>query len=151
MTCIVQALLYSLDSVHMTTAARKKLDGFQARCLRKILGVKSAYINRISNQFILQQFDASPLSATLLARQLEYFGLVANMPMESPQRMLVFANNSLELKQQKLKRGRPRDTWAKKLKQHALQIDTEESSLQEKMKQVKTWKKTVQSYCKQIS
>ena len=47
--CIGSQLLYCLHTVWLNKAALRKLDGFQARCLRKIPGVPHAYVSRISN------------------------------------------------------------------------------------------------------
>ena len=110
MACIVQKLLYGLESAWLNIAAQRKLDGFQARCLRKILRIAPPHISRISNKFILQQFSAVPLSKTLLERQLLYFGHIARCDSSSILRKSVFIHD-LELHELPLKQGRPRDTW----------------------------------------
>ena len=42
-------LLYSLSTAVYTVAEIRRLDGFQAKCLRKILDIPSAYLSRIPN------------------------------------------------------------------------------------------------------
>ena len=42
-------LFYALASCCLTRADERRLDGFQNRCLRKIMGIKSAFISRVSN------------------------------------------------------------------------------------------------------
>ena len=44
---ITSPLLYGLSSAWLNVAERRRMDGFQARCLRKILGIPSAYVSRI--------------------------------------------------------------------------------------------------------
>ena len=73
----------------------KKLDGFYCKCLRRILGISHSYISRISNAFILKQFNSKPLSQILLYRQLILFGRVARMSDSSTMRQLVFAEQSV--------------------------------------------------------
>ena len=38
-------LLYGLSSLCLTVAQKRKLDGFQCRCLRSIFGIKPAFIS----------------------------------------------------------------------------------------------------------
>ena len=72
--CIVQKLLYGLEGAWVNAAGKRKLDGFHARYLRRILKISPAYISRVSNSFVLQQLTAIPLSSVLLERQSLYFG-----------------------------------------------------------------------------
>ena len=140
MTCIVPSLLHSFESAYLPAAARNKLDGFHARCLRKILGIASAFINRVSNKFVLQQFGSQSLSCILLERQLNFFGHIINLPADSPQRKLIFEADSCRLKEHKLKRGRPRQTWSKHLLYHTMKIAGNKTA----------WKAHVRKYCKQL-
>ena len=71
MSCIVAKLLYGLDSAWLSSAMQRKLDGFQANCLRRILKISPAFISRISNRYILSQFKACPLSSILLDKTRE--------------------------------------------------------------------------------
>ena len=66
MSYIVAKLLYGLDSAWLSSALQRKLDGFQAKCLRRILKISPAFISRVSNKYIRNQFKALPLSVTLL-------------------------------------------------------------------------------------
>ena len=53
MSCIVSKLLYGLQSAWLTKVQRAKLDGFHARCVREIAGIKHAYWSRASNFDVL--------------------------------------------------------------------------------------------------
>ena len=47
--CIVSKLMYSLFAGCLNKCERRRLDGFHARCLRKIYRVPPAYVSRVSN------------------------------------------------------------------------------------------------------
>ena len=44
---IISKLLYGLSSVCLVDAQRRRLDGFHARCLRKLLRIPAAFVSRI--------------------------------------------------------------------------------------------------------
>ena len=145
LACIVQKLLYALESAWISTAGKRKLDGFHVRCLRKILGISSAYVNRISNSFVLKELSAYPLSSLLLERQLMYFGHVARATTTSVLHQSLF-DADFTLHEPKLKRGRPRDTWGRKNLQHAINIAGDASQLQAFTHDEKLWRSRVRSY-----
>ena len=74
---IESKLLYSMASLTLTVAQQRTLNGFQNRCLRKVLGIAPAYWSRISNAVVLEQARCVKLSALLLQRQLTFFGKIA--------------------------------------------------------------------------
>ena len=59
-------LLYSLSSVCLTVAQQRKLDGFQNRCIRSIVGIKPAFLSRVSNAAVLEK--AGHTAATQLLK-----------------------------------------------------------------------------------
>ena len=53
---IKSKIIYGLETVHLTQAMMKKIDPFQLRCLRKILGLASPFIDRRNtNQAVLKK------------------------------------------------------------------------------------------------
>ena len=52
LSCVVSKLLYGLQVLWLNQASRDKLDAFNARCLRKILGIAHSYYSRVSNQAV---------------------------------------------------------------------------------------------------
>eukprot|EP00959_Pyramimonas_sp_CCMP1952_P281274 5879992-Pyramimonas_sp.AAC.1 len=66
--------MHSLSSAWLTKADKRRLDGFQARCLRSILGVKHPYISRASSKAILERSGQTPYTSQLLVNQLAWFG-----------------------------------------------------------------------------
>jgi hypothetical protein len=116
-SCVIQRLLYSLESAWMNKNLLKKLDGFYAKCLRQILRISPSFISRVTNEFVLQQFNTHPLSTILLKRQLQLFGKVARMPNHNVVRESVFEHDSIDMKQSgNRRRGRPRNTWTNELR-----------------------------------
>ena len=68
---------YSLNTMRFGATARRRMDGFHARCFRKILGVPHAYYSRVSLE-VLQRAGRQPFSATPLEQQLLIFGGIAS-------------------------------------------------------------------------
>ena len=62
--CVVSKLLYCLHTMWLNKAKLRKIDGFQAKCLRSILHIPPSYISRVSNATVLQrsQCNACPPS-----------------------------------------------------------------------------------------
>jgi hypothetical protein len=110
---VVSKLQYGLSTVWLVTAQRRRLDGFYARCLRRVLGIPSAYASRISNKTVLQRAEVLPFSDQVLKRQLLLLGKVAFSPAGSPLRKDVFVGDSLRPQIGRYVRrvGRPRQDW----------------------------------------
>ena len=103
---------------------QRHLDGFQARCLRKILGVRPAYLSRVANRTILEQSKQMAYTCQLLKQQLLLYGKVARSPQEGALRGLAFCNGSLRPAADRFVRrvGRPKDEWARKLNEAAQKV-----------------------------
>ena len=128
----------------------KKLNGFYAKCLRRILKVSPSFISRVSNQFVLHQFHAVPLSRILLQRQLYLFGRISRLPADSVVRACVFEHDGVSMKcQADKKRGRPRNTWAVEVHKMALKV-ANGSRLSEKIASKTTWEADVKKFCSAI-
>ena len=144
---MVQKSLHGLDSAWLSKALLQKLDGFHAKCLRKLLKVSPSYISRVSNHYVLQQLGAQPLSQTLLQRQLLLFGHIARMTSDSVVRNSVFVGDTLDLHvDHARKQGRPRHTWAGELRKVALVFVSEldlHATLANKMR----WEIEVKRFC----
>ena len=115
-SCVLSVLVYGLKTAWLGAVARRRLDGFHARCLRKIMGIPPAYFSRISNASVFSSAGCKPSSNHLLQQQLFLFGDIATSP-PGPLRASVFLADSLSLIEDSIKRGRgrPRHTWAKQL------------------------------------
>jgi hypothetical protein len=95
----------------------RKLDGFQAKCLRRIAGIKHSYWSRVSNKAVRDSLGSKPLSCFLRHQQLMYLGDIARKPSGNVLRDCVFKPHSFQLcaPAGPRRRGRPRTTWAREL------------------------------------
>ena len=67
--CILTKLLYGLQTAWFTKTQRTKLDGFHARCVRRITGVMHYFWSRVSNAEVLASINAPRLSTMLLEQE----------------------------------------------------------------------------------
>ena len=112
--CIATRLVYGLTVACLNQVERRRLDGFQARCLRRVLGIQAAYYSRVSNASVLAQAGQLPLSQQLLRHQMIYMGNVARRPDHDPVRSSIFQEGTIHLRPLSGMRrvGRPRLKWA---------------------------------------
>ena len=113
-SCIVSKLLYGLVIASLNKSEYRRLDGFQARCLRRILKNPSAYYSRISNARVRKMAGKDILSQYLMNEQMILMGKLAFRDNEDVVRRSIFLPNSCELRPLPgpAKRGRPRARWA---------------------------------------
>ena len=71
---IESKLLYRLSCLCLLAAERRRLNGFQNRCLRQILRIPPAFISRVSNAEVLRRAHYRAATYLLLQRQLLLFG-----------------------------------------------------------------------------
>ena len=146
-SCVCSKLLYGLQSAWLSKAQRAKLDGFHARCVRRIIGILPSYWSRILNRAILERVDAIPLSKLLLEQQLLYFGKLFRLPLGDCRRRMIFDSQSSALKTRTLKRrrGRPRANWA-------IEVDTHVNLIIGCQRWIMNvpllWKQLVRQYCR---
>ena len=88
-------LLYGLATTCFTKAELRRLDGFQAQCLRVVLGIQPAHLSRVSNADVRAKASCQSASALLLRRQLSFFGKVARADSHNPIRKVSLVGNSL--------------------------------------------------------
>ena len=114
---VMSKLLYGLSSVWLVTAQKRRLDGFYARCLRRLLHIPSSYISRVSNACVLSRAGVRPLSEQLLHRQLLLLGRVARSPDGSTMRINTFRDGGVQPQIGHFirRRGRPRQDWTTEL------------------------------------
>ena len=60
---IESKLLYTMSALCFAAAENRRSDGFQNRCVRKIIGVKPAFISRVSNATVLEKAGHTAASA----------------------------------------------------------------------------------------
>ena len=114
---VLSRLLYGLAACCLTTAQQRRLNGFNAKCLRQVLGVAPAYESRISNAVVLRRAERGPASNLLLEQQLKQFGKALRAPEDSPLHTCAFVPGSpMPLVSHYIRRiGRPRREWVPSL------------------------------------
>jgi hypothetical protein len=110
---IFSKLKYGVASAWLSAADLRRLDGFQAACLRKLLKVPPPYISRVSNERIRTMAGQTPLSEQIRHSQLALLKAVLNDPSKSVLRDVAFAKKSdLPLTAIFVRKvGRPRHNW----------------------------------------
>ena len=146
--CIVSKLLYGLQTAWLTKAQCKKLDGFHARCIRKIVGVQHSYWSRVTNVEVLSRVNAIRLSVLLREQQLVLFAKIYRRPPHDVLRQVVFqaGSDALVVHRKRRRRGRPKLVWAAELRKIAVKVC--EGRLQDAMDNAESWKRCVNKFCR---
>ena len=76
---VLSRLAYGLSTQWLVLAQRRRLDGFAARCLRRVLGIPPAFISRV-NASVFARAGVLRFSHQLLKQQLHFFGKVTLSP-----------------------------------------------------------------------
>ena len=150
--CVVGRLLYCLHVAWLSIGELRRLDAFQAKCLRKITGIPHSYQSRVTNIEVRQTAGCSPLSSTLKERQLLLMGKIARKPADDTIRMCVFRPQTFEPRTVVARRqGRPRKTWTRELFRECVRIAGSEQALarlwQDSGQAQKEWKQKVKQHC----
>ena len=129
--CVVSKLTYGLLTAQLNKVERRRLDGFQARCLRRILGIPASFYSRVPNAIVLEIAGAAPLSHTVLKQQMLFMGKVARRDAHDPVRQAVFDGDGFDIKQAAgpRSRGRPRQQWGPCVHKNCLQVAGSKESL----------------------
>ena len=67
---ILSKLRYGLATVWLVTAQRRRIDGFVARCLRRIFNIPHSFVSRVSNAAVLEKAGMKLFTDSLLKHQL---------------------------------------------------------------------------------
>ena len=148
---ILSQVLHGLDTAWLNVSDRRKLDGFQCRCLRVILRIPPPYVSRVSNQTVLARAGAVKFFILLLRHQLILFGKVARAPDQDVLRQLTFCPGCLDLAANRFIRrvGRPRNEWASCLLKEAIGIAGSQAALEIMVQRPAEWKAAVWRHCSQ--
>ena len=69
-------ILYGLQHSCMTLKNNNRIDAWQARQLRRVIGIKASYYSRTTNDIVLKQADTTTFSQQILANQIKYLGRI---------------------------------------------------------------------------
>ena len=114
---ISNKLRYGVASAWLAKADLRRIDGFQANCLRKMLRIPVSFVSRITNERVRTIAQQPPLSQSIKASQLALYDQVLNNPEKHYLRSVAFHRDSLLPKTAAFVRrvGRPRDNWTEQV------------------------------------
>ena len=100
-------------SLVLTVAQQRRVNGFQNRCLRKIIGVAPSYVSRVSNATVLAKAAYTPATELLRKRRLQQFGKILRCPEGHPLKTASFIpNTTIPATELYVRRvGRPCKEW----------------------------------------
>ena len=118
-------LLYGLETVHLTQTQQKKVNAFQLRGIRKILGLSTTFVNRSNrNEYVLQRANEEightpgtpskikSFSELLKDRRMKFAGHILRSNNSDPLRRVSFEPNSaVSYNVGKRRAGGPRQQW----------------------------------------
>ena len=113
-TVLVESrFLFSMVSLVLTVAQQRRVNGFQNRCLRKIIGVAPAYVSRVSNAIVLAKAAYTPATELLRKRRLQQFGKILRCPEGHPLKTASFIpHTTIPATERYVRRvGRPCKEW----------------------------------------
>ena len=145
---VVPGLMYSLSTAWLTASQQRRLNGFQARCLRRIFRVSPSFISRVTNKSVLQMAGHKQFTQQLLKPQLLLFGRVARSPDSDMLRDLTFIPGTLQPETGRFIRkvGRPRFEWASCVAKVAHTIVGVNGNLLAAVRDAAGWRQQVHHY-----
>ena len=110
-------LLYSLSSICLTVAQERRLNGFQSRCIRVIIGVQPSFISRVSNAEVLAKSGHAAATQLLRKRQMKLLESVLQSCGGHPLRAATFIPRTDRPLTERFvrRRGRPCKEWIRTL------------------------------------
>ena len=134
--------MYSFNSAWLNKSERRRMDAFQARCLRKIMNISHSYWSHVANRTVLERANQTPYSSQLLRHQILLFGKIGRTCDEDVLRKMTFVPGSVQSATTRLSRrpGRPRNEWAKCLHDRILTGFNTEEELLECLRDATQWK-----------
>ena len=114
---IQSRLRYAVASAWLLKSDLRRMNGFQANCLRRILKVPPAFYSRVSNKSVLERSGLELFSASVRKLQLKLLGQVITNPCKSVLKQVAFHGSSLvaETSAYVKRIGRPRQNWTEQL------------------------------------
>ena len=141
-------LLYGLITICLTVAQERRLNGFQNRCLRSIIGVEHSFVSRISNAEVIRRAD-HPLATELLRkRQLHLLGKVLRSSESHPLRTATFnpGTNHPLTERYVRRRGRPCKEWLPTVQAEAIRIFGSMAAVEAKSQDKNDWNQILREY-----
>ena len=113
---VLSTLLYGRETWHMKTSQEKKLDPFDSKCIRKILGIR--WSDFITNEEVRTRAERRQVSSIIFKRRLSRLGHVTRLLSER------LANRVLQWNSQgQRRRGRPKMNWRQAIDRDLLVVN----------------------------
>ena len=77
--CVVSSLTCGLQTAWPPVAARRRLDGFHAKCLRRICNIPPSFISHVSNADVLRSSHTRWTLPTVNIKQLDVSGVMPRL------------------------------------------------------------------------
>ena len=104
-------LLHGIAACAFNVRQQRQLNGFQARCLRQVLRIPSAYISRVSNMEVLRRANCRPLTELVTDTQMQLLG--RSLRVAAMHNATFVRGTDQPLVSHFIRRrGRPRKEWA---------------------------------------
>ena len=129
---VLSKLRYGLCTCWLTKTQKRRLEGFHARCLRRIMGILPAFLSRVSNTKVFTMAKVQPVTTQLLIDQLMLLGRVGRADAQSPLRRDTLWKGTAEPVVGKYVRriGRPRQDWTTQVLAEAEKIAGSRAALE---------------------
>ena len=97
----------------LTVSQQRKVNSFQNRCLRCIVGIGPSYVSQVSNASVLARVDYPIATELLKKRRLQLFGKILRSPEGHPLRVASFIpDTTIPATERFVRRvGRPSKEW----------------------------------------
>ena len=102
---VVSIVLYGSECWPMTVVNTKRIDAFDSKCLRRIMGVNCE--DEVNNSKIREPTKHVELSTKIKRRRLQWFGHVCRMESNKIECAVLFDNHTVV----KRNKGRSKETW----------------------------------------
>lgn len=140
-------LMYGLCTSSYTKAELRRLDGFQAKCLRTVLRVLPSQFSRISNAIVRQMAECKSASGLVREQQLIFLGRVIRADPDNVLQTVSFTPGTMQPTTSRYIRrvGRPRKEWIAEVLPNALHLAGGEQNLRALVQRSAYWKRLVKT------
>ena len=138
--------LYGLATCCFKVAEQRRINGFQAKCIRQILGIAPSFFSRVSNVEVLRRVHMRSATELLAQQQLMMLGKVLRAPAGSALHHTSLIPGTLQPATSRYvrRRGRPHKEWITTVLPEAFKRKQSHECLYELASDGSTWKMFVQ-------
>ena len=124
---VLSKLRYGVACAWLSKSDLRRLDGFHANCLRRLLKIPSAYVSRVSNNRVREIAGQQQLSKSIQTSQLQFLGQVLTNPAKKQLKEAAFHHGDVMTPTTAAfvrRVGRPRQTWTEQVVKVAMGATT---------------------------